>query len=336
MDSLNLITKAKKILITASSPIDPDAIGSGLALLLILEKMGKQAEFKYSFDRLGGFGFLPGADRIQIVDTFTINFSDYDLAIFLDGGDLVQFADSKIHREEFILPKETPVLNIDHHPTNSHWTPHLIWEPQASSTCEVLYKLFKGKVEFDKAIATNLYTGISADTGHFRYANTTKEVMTIAGDLLSYGVDLNNLMTQLYDTASPAVIKFSGFLTSKIEVNTKLHYSWFTVSLAQWQGAGLSLEDLKNAFNRTRDSTLRAIDGTDFTFCLSEEQPGYVGGSFRSRKAGIVDLSKLAQILGGGGHKEAAGFLVRDKTLPEAERLVHDTIKAHYSQIKVK
>ena len=335
MDSLNLIDKAQRIVIIPSSPVDGDAVGSSLALYLILKKLGKKPEINYSFDRFSSFKFLPGADAIKVIDLFKIDFSKYDLAIFLDGGDLSQFSDGKIHREPFILPTNIPVINIDHHPSNSRWAKNLVWDPSKSSVGEMIYEIFEGNVEIDKDIATNLFTAISTDTGHFRYTNTSKRVLEIAGQLLNYGVDLGNLMIRLYQTDSYKVVQFAGYLTSKIQINAKYKYSWFTVSIEEWQKDDLSLEDLKNSVGRTRDGNLRAIDGVDFVFCMSEEQPGYIGGSIRSRNPGMFDLTILAKLLGGGGHREAAGFLIRDKTVVEAEKLVHETIKKHYKEIKL-
>ena len=332
--SLKLINIAKKILIIPSSPVDGDSIGSSLALYLILKKLGKSPEINYSFDRFGWLKFLPAAENIKVKDLFTIDLTAYDLVIFPDGGDLSQFYDGKIHREQFVLPADIQTLNIDHHPTNGHWAKYMVWCPSMSSVGEMLARMFEGVIKFDKDIATNLYTAISTDTGHFRYTNTNKEVMEIAGSLLEYGVDLGSLLIKLYQTDSYNSVRFSGYLTTKIKVDKKLKYSWFTISLDEWIKKGLTLEEVKNATSRTRDSNLRAIDGTDFTFCLTEDQENYIGGSFRSRNPGLFDLSKLAMMLNGGGHKEAAGFLIRDKTIPEAEKYVREMIEKNYKEIR--
>lgn len=334
--AFNLINKSKRVAIIPSSPVDGDAVGSSLALMLILRKLGKDPEIHYSFDRFNSLKFLPGADQIRVTDLFTIDFSKFDLAIFPDGGDLGQFYDGKVHREEFVLPTGIPILNIDHHQTNGHWASHMVWDPTASSVGEMIYRMFADRAKFDKDIATNLFTAISTDTGHFRYTNTNKRVLEIAGELLDYGIDLGTLMISLYSTDSFATIKFSGYLTSKIKINDAFKYTWFTVSRDEWKKEGLSLEEMKEAVNRVRDGSLRSVDKTDFTFCLSEEEQGFISGSWRSRNPGILDLSKLAKILGGGGHKEAAGFLIRDKSMEEAEKLVHEVIKEHYRKIKLK
>ncbi len=334
--ALDLINNSKRILIVPSSPVDGDSVGSAIALFLILKKMGKKPTINYSFDRFESFKFLPGAENIEVLDLFKVDFSKYDLVIFHDGGDLSQFYDGKVHRDEFILPENTSVLNIDHHPTNSHWAQYMVWDPSMSSVGEMLTRMFSGTIDFDKDIATNLYTAISSDTGQFRYINTTREVMEIAGSLLDYGVEMGNLLIKLYQTDSYATILFSGYLTSKIKVNDTYKYAWFTISLGEWQKAGLTLEEVKNATSRTRDSNLRSIDGTDFTFCLTEEQENYVGGSWRNRNPGLFDMSIFAQTLGGGGHKEAAGFAIHDRSLDDAEKLVHETIAKHYEAAKTK
>lgn len=335
-NALNLIDKARKILIIPSHPVDGDAIGSGLALYLILKKLGKEPEIKYGFDRINFLKFLPGADKIEIVDLFDINLGNYDLAIFHDGGDLVQFYDNKKHRESYTLPEKPPILNIDHHPTNSHWTKDLVWDPRFSSVCEMIYFIFKDKVEFDKDISTNLFTGLSTDTGHFHHSNTTKRVFEMAGHLLDYGVDVPALSVKLYQSDPYQTVTFSGYLTSQIKINLEYKYAWFSVTYDEWQKKKLTMEELKNAVTRTRDSNLRSIGGTEFTFCLTEEQPGYIAGSWRSRISGLFDLTILAKIFNGGGHKEAAGFFIPDKTIAEAEKLVQDAIKSHYEEIKVK
>lgn len=335
-NALNLIDKAKKILIVPSHPVDGDAIGGGLALYLILKKLGKEPKIKYSFNRINFLKFLPGADKIEIADLFDIRLDDYDLAIFHDGGDLSQFYDGKKHRENYILPEKPPILNIDHHPTNSHWTNNLVWDPSFSSVCEMIYFIFNGKVKFDKDIATNLFTGISTDTGHFHHSNTNKRVFEAASDLMNYGIDVASLTTELYQSEPYASITFSGYITSQIQINSKYKYAWFSVPFNKWQGEKLTMEELKIAVNRTRDNNLRSVNGTEFTFCLTEEEPGYIAGSWRSRLSGLFDLTILAKVFNGGGHKEAAGFFIRDKSLAEAEKLVHAAIESHYEEIKIK
>lgn len=313
------LKEAKKILIVPSSPVDGDAVGSALALKLILEKMGKSVTINYSFEAFKRFLFLPGSEAIQVLDLWQIDFSFYDLSFFLDGGSLRQFYEETPSSEKRSLPATAETINLDHHLTNDRFCRHLVHDPGASSVCEMLFRLFVEEVNFDEAIATNLLVGLSTDTGHFRYSNTTPRVLGIAQKLLSLGASLNDLVRRLYYEKPLKVLAFVGAICAGLKLQKNERYAYFILDQVEWEGAGLSYEEMKTALAIARDDILRSMAEADFVFAINQKSPDFFNVSGRNRYDGLYDLSVLAQAQGGGGHANAASFLLKARTKAEAE-----------------
>ena len=180
---LNQVKKAKNIVIVPSFRLDADCMGSALGLKGILESQGKKPTVVFSGGNAGRFNFLKGADEIIFQDLFEFDFTPFDLAIFLDGPTIGQFYDFEKHRgQELSLPIKT--ISIDHHEADKDFADITFCDPKASSTCELIYKIFVNGEKISKEIATCLFVGISSDTGHFKHNNTTPECLKIAANLL--------------------------------------------------------------------------------------------------------------------------------------------------------
>jgi phosphoesterase RecJ-like protein len=333
---LNKIRISKNINIVPSSPVDGDALGSGLALKRILEKLGKNATINYSFEHISRFKFLPGFEFINVLDIYNLDLSKYDASIFLDGGSLVQFYDQATHPERLVLPIDNEIVNIDHHLTNEGFAGITLRRLDVSSTAEIIYDLFKDQIEFDSEIGFNLLAGISTDTGNFRYSNSTAKTLMIAADLIDRGVDLAKVALNLYYTTNEKVVKFVGYLCQKIVINRKYRYGYFTVTNKEWEGSGLGYENYREAYHKALEGNLKLIEEIDFAFNVTEKEPGNVKISFRSRESGKVDLLAIAQSLGGGGHPDACGANILNHTVENVLELVEKSVEDNYDRIIIK
>lgn len=331
-----LINSSQKIVIVPSYRIDPDAIGSALAIKHILKKIGKSSEIIYSGTNLDRLEFLPGSEDIKFQDLFTVDYAKYDLAFFLDGCDLMQFADQNIHGTEILnLPETLKIINLDHHESREKFSTIEICCPTASSTCEVVYEVFSEKVEIDKEIAECLFAAIAGDTGGFKFINTSPNTFRIAANLLETGINLPDINTYLFSTNPFKIEKLVGKMLSKATLNAKWRYAYVTISEKDWKNDGYTLEEADKATLLARDVGIRTSQEVDFVFSLRETEPGSVKGSFRSRIQGKYDFAKLANIIdaNGGGHKESAGFFIRNKTLEESLKVVQNAIKLHLKEV---
>ena len=296
---------ANKILITAHIQPDGDAIGSTLATMQILRAMNKPAQIYIDDEVRNNLKFLPCAEEIKRPEAGEK--FDADLLLILDTspdriGNVAKMTDA-------------PILNIDHHVTNKNDAGDLYLDSDAAATCEIIFKLAK---ELDAAItadiATCLYTGLSTDTGFFKFSNTRAETFKIAAELVTCGVVPNLVSEELEKRSLSEIFGMRTALNS-----LKFFYG------GRVAGMFITLEEMKQI-----DSTeafigmIRVIDGVEVAFVISEREEKVCRVSMRSKG---VDVAKIANGLGGGGHVRAAGCTLYT-TLEEAEKILVAAIGA--------
>jgi len=301
---LKYLTSGEKILLVIHKSPDGDTIASSLALYAVLKKMGKDADIVGKDEIPALFSFLPNACKIQ--NDFLQG--DYDLVIVLDCGDLkrtgfpqrfLQYAKHKRH-----------LLNIDHHPKNDlHKIANLnIVCQEASSTAEILFDFFQEiNIDFDKNLATCLLTGLYTDTGGFKHSNTSEKVLDIAGKLLSYGANLKQIAKNISVNKSVTALKLWGIALSRIWQNQQYGLCTSVITRKDLQDCRACEIDMAGIVN-----LISSIADTKIAIFFSETADGKVRASLRTEDDNI-DVSQIAKIFGGGGHKKAAGFTVEGR-----------------------
>ena len=191
MMKINIINKIKEnqsFLIMSHLHPDGDAIGSALALSKGLIKLNKDVRFVMLDEIPFDVKFL---NHKQYMVNKIENFQ-YEIIIALDSSDLGRLKD-----KEHLLTK--PIINIDHHKTNTNYGDINWVDENASATGELMYDLLKElNVELDDDIAQDLYVAIATDTGNFIYSNTTMNTHFIVADLMKYGIDVPKISRNLY------------------------------------------------------------------------------------------------------------------------------------------
>jgi phosphoesterase RecJ-like protein len=297
------IKAANKILVTAHVIPDGDAIGSTLAVMQMLRAMGKTAQIFIDDTVRKNLHILPHFEEIRRPvegEKF-----DADLLLVLDTspdrlGNVRKMTDA-------------PILNIDHHVTNKGDEGELYVEPEAAATCEIVFKLAKElDAEITPDIATCLYTGIATDTGFFQFSNTRAQTLHTAAELITCGVKPNFISEELEKRSAAEVQGMRVALNSM-----KIFYD------GKVAGMFLDLETMKK-FDSTEGfiDLIRVIDGVDVAFIISEREKNFCRVSMRSKG---VDVSKIANSLGGGGHIRAAGCTLKT-TLADAEKILVEAI----------
>ncbi len=297
---LDTIKNSKKIILSLHVSPDPDSTGSNLALYHLLKGMGKDVEI-LSFDKHPErLTFLPGFSEIKNEGLARKDLSNIDLYIALDSGAL-----SQISRIPVDFPETLTIIDIDHHYTNPKYGKINLIDGKIGSCGELLFNLFKQwGVEITQDIANCLFTAIAGDTGMFRYANAvTAQTFSIGADLLQKGASMEQITFNLFQRVPFPAMKFWGFALSRMELVKTKKYSFV------W--CALSYEDLQkfpdvDSTSGASDMFFSVAEGTDFGILLTERDKGMVRGSARSRTG--IDVGELTGILGGGGHKAAAGF----------------------------
>ena len=286
-----LIERATSVAVVAHERPDGDAIGSLIALTLSLQNAGKQVTSILADGVPNRFRFLPGSDGVQR------NFpTDCNLLIALDC--------SSVERTGFEvedLPRCVDI-NVDHHPTNTHYGVVNVVDPRAAATAEILFDLADPLgLEIDSNVATNLLTGLVTDTIGFRTTNVTPKVLHLAARLVELGAPLAEIYECALNRRSVIAARYWGRGLSRLEQADGL--VWTSLTLEDRQHVGYSGKDDADLIN-----LLSTIDGAEVTVIFVEQPEGAVKVSWRSRVG--LNIAPLAEAFGGGGHHQAAGAMI--------------------------
>ncbi|MBK9293327.1 MAG: bifunctional oligoribonuclease/PAP phosphatase NrnA [Oligoflexia bacterium] len=300
-----LIANNKKFVICGHQGPDGDVIGSTLAMSLGLKKLGKKV---LPFNQDGcpkSLMFLPQSNLIK--NDLTDEFTDAVL-VTVDSGDLLRIG-KKISKAKF---KE--IINVDHHKSNTRFGTHNFIDIKAGSTGQVVVELLQACRGFKltKDIAQNVFCTLSTDTGSFRYSNSTPEVFNLASVLVKAGAKPDVISQALYETYSQKRL----FLLQKVLQSLRFEYDGrlakMYLTLSDLKECGASLDDSEEFINFPR-----GVSGVKVVALFKENSPKQWKLSLRSRDN--VDVLKIAQEFGGGGHKLAAGCTI-NLSLDEAEK----------------
>ena len=301
------IRAARRVAISCHLRPDADAVGSGLALCLMLRRLGLQADF-INVDRAPSpIDRLPG---YSLVRHGQIHPQPYDLVVLIEGGSEERNGQKRLEEYDRLL--------IDHHLPSGDDRPSLAWVvPEAAAVGELVYDLvLELGVEFDRDIAFNLYAAIAADTGSFKYSNTTARSLAVAADLARRGgfppFEVSNL---LFNSNPPEKILMLTRVLSTLE--TALDGREAMILFRRDFLDRLSLKEIE-----TEDivAVARSIDGVQVLLFFKELEADYYRVSVRSR--GDFSARRVAQAFGGDGHHHAAGFFYRGPLAAAREEVV--------------
>lgn len=308
-DIAKVILEGNKIGLTFHVSPDGDAIGSTLGLLNGLRELGKDV---YVISREvipDNLSFLPLGEEINGNTTEPIEGTD--LVIVLDCGNVERIC---ANLEGF----KGKIINIDHHKTNDFYGHLNHVEEKSAATAEIIYILlnelgFKFK-EYDEVlvkIGTCVYTSIVTDTGSFRHSNVTERTHKIAGELIGVGVNNTNIYNNLFDNKPYEKVKLMGEALSSLKLHLNNKVSFIKLPKELLESLGLANVDTSDII-----SIALGIKGVEVAVIIKEVEDG-IKGSLRSKND--FDVSKVAEVLGGGGHTKASGFKLENISLEDAE-----------------
>jgi phosphoesterase RecJ-like protein len=208
-----------------------------------------------------------------------------------------------------------PVVNIDHHASNTRFGTVNWVEADASSTSELVFLLLqRANRPLTPLICSLLYAGILTDTVGFTLATSRERTFRVAADLVAHGADVAWIGTQIYRSRSPGEFRLlqTVYANTRLAADNRIGYS--TASYEEIVGAGCSAADIDEQV-----SIPRLLGGTQIAILLSEGNPGKTRVNLRGESG--LNVLELARSLGGGGHADAAGVIL-DLKLAEAVPLV--------------
>jgi phosphoesterase RecJ-like protein len=299
---LKFLKRHSFLVLTTHEGADADGLGAELVFAQICRELGKKVRIFNTAPLAEHYGFMDPHNEIEVWDPSLAGEIPKNTAlVILDTADEYNIGKVK----EFVT-QALEVFVIDHHEPNqfSSWDGYI--DSAASSTCELVIEIANAAgVVLNQASAAAAYAGIIYDTGSFAYSKTTARTFRAALSLVEAGVDPYSIYHELYETASTAALLLQQRVLSTLELHNGGRVAVQVLRKRDLEASQASVEDAENFINiplRSRDVMVSVL--------VKENREGQVRCSLRSK--GKVNVSKIAQSFGGGGHVSAAGF--RSKT----------------------
>jgi phosphoesterase RecJ-like protein len=300
---IEALHKANNVLLVSHVFPDGDALGSQLALAEILESSGKEP-YCYCQEPVSAiYEFLPGSEKIK---NELPGITQFDAAVAVDCGDrfrLGQAMDTLLQIHPFIV--------IDHHAGHREFGDIGWVEADRSSTAEMIFDLalaLNADVTYNAAYC--LYTAIVSDSGSFKYDSTSAYTFQVASHLLNRGVVPSEVAGKLFDNYSANRLRLLEKVLGSLELYANGQIAIISATSEMFEASGAKREDTEEFINLPR--ALRSVKVAAF---LRDTPEGFIKVSLRAK--GECDVSQVALKYGGGGHRNAAGYSVKDKTMAE-------------------
>lgn len=287
---------AKTILIAGHLRPDGDCVGAAAAAYLYLKKIYPEAQISAYVEKVPEvYRFLDPEHSIFVEK---LPEGPVDLFLSLDSS-----TKDRLGEAERLFDTAGRTACIDHHVSNLGYARENFVEAGSSSACEVLYGLMEEEL-IDTRIAEAIYIGIIMDTGVFRYSNTSKKTMEIAGSLMEKGVLFWKYIDECFYQRTYTQTQLLGrtLLTSMRLMEGRVIVATVTRRMLEFYGA--QTEDIEGIIDQ-----LRVTKGVEVALLLQEIDDQQYKVSMRSNT--FVDVSKIAVYFGGGGHVKAAGCTMR-------------------------
>lgn len=290
---VELIENKDRFAITTHVRPDGDGVGSSLGLCWLLKSLGKEAEVIVRDDIPPSYRQLPGADEIRRVSVID---RDYDAIFVIEC--------SNIDRPGIEKLEDQFVVNIDHHATCENFGTINWIDATASAVGEMIYNLCKaigGRVS--KEIAECVYMALVTDTGSFHFPNTTERTLKVASELVKVGVQPSRISEAVYNSYSWSRVALLQrvLATARRDSTGRVALMRQTLEMVEETGA---VDGDNNGFVNM-PLVAKEIVGAVY---MREVQPGTYRVSLRSK--GPINVARVAESFGGGGHKNAAGFRI--------------------------
>lgn len=278
---------------------DGDALGGMLALHLALSELGARSVPTWGDDPQsvpGAYTDLPGVGDVVAPGELP---GDIDLLVTLDAA-----SEERLGSVAELLDTDVPTIVIDHHPTNTGFGDVRLVAPSAAASVTVVEELIRRLgVRVGPEIATCLYVGLVTDTGRFQHANTDRAAMELGGRLLEAGAPHEELGRRLFETRSLGELRVLGAALARVGLVEDVALAHTHVTADELSEHGVEDDELEGLVD-----LVRGIDAAEVAMVVREAWDGW-RVSLRSK--GAVDVGALAESLGGGGHRQAAGFTTR-------------------------
>ncbi len=327
--ALELINKSTNCLLSGHIRPDGDSCGSMMAMTYALKKLGKKANpillsplakwYEFLFDGLEVP--LLGND-ITVEELEAGRFDDCDLVIIVDTNSYVQLPGLA----DWLKKTDKPILVMDHHKTSDGIGDVELVDTEAAAVGEIIFDLFThAGWEIDKKIAEAIFVAIATDTGWFKFSNVEPNTYRDAATLIEKGAEPTNLFRRMYQNYTMQRIRLTTAMMETMELHFDGRMAIQHIMRSDFDKTGATGTDTENLIQECQ-----RIDTVEAAALLVELSDGNFRTSLRSKSK--IDVRKIAQKYGGGGHAMASGVTL-DGPLENAKKLILDGIEEQLKQI---
>ncbi len=299
--AINYIKENDNYLILMHASPDGDTIGTACGLCGIIKRLGKKAAVACADEIPAMYaGLTNGIDNpdFEVKNIIAADVADVKLL-----GGLKTYA-GKIN------------LCIDHHMSNTGYADITYVDAESAAAAEILYDIAELLgVKIDKYIAECIYTGISTDTGCFKFSNTTARTHYIAAEMLQAGIDVGEINRRLFETKKKSAVELERLVTNTLEYYCGGKVAVITVLRSMYEQTGTSDDDIEGI-----SAFPRQIEGVLVGITLKESDEGGFKASVRTHPP--IDAAEICKSFGGGGHLRAAGCRIKSSEADAKAALV--------------
>lgn len=302
---VELIENKQNFAITTHIKPDGDGVGSSLGLCWLLRSLGKSAEVVVRGDIPLAYQSLPGADQVRDVERID---NDYDAIFVIECSDL--------QRPGIAGLEDQFTVNIDHHATSEHFGTVNWIDSTASAVGEMIYNLVKaigGRVT--REIAECVYMALVTDTGSFHFSNTTDRTLKVASELIKAGAKPAEISEAVYNNYPWSRIELMRQVMSTVKRDESGKVASLRQTLKMREEAG-AVDGDNNGFVNI------PLAARDILACVYMREVGENAYRVSLRSKGDINVAKVAERWGGGGHRNAAGLRIEGAWNEKEEELV--------------
>jgi len=311
---LDALRDTRSVCVVGHVRPDGDCVGSQLGLALALENAGKTVTVWNQDPVPDKLRFLDPAGRI----TRPRAGQQFDAVIATDCASYDRLGAVGEH-----IQRRGVLLNIDHHASNTRYGDVNWVSPREASTGELIYDLCQwAGWKITQPIADCLFAAISTDTGSFQYSNVVPETLHTAAELIERGADLGHICEEIYQSYPLTRVRLLQHVYSTFRLTHDNRTAYFWLKKKDYARTRASVEESEGLIDH-----IRAIEGVVVAVVFEEIEPELTRISLRS-KSDSINVSEIAGLFGGGGHKAAAGARIPGRPLSTQRRLLTAVRKA--------
>ena len=300
---LEQVNAARTIALLPHVRADGDSIGSCHAMAELLRELHKEPVILLEEEPLSRFSYLPLSYRVYGGEP-----EEFDLVIAIDCAD-----SDRLGKRAALFRGRTAC--IDHHATGVPMGEVSYVDPHAAAAAELIYLFAEEAGVMNLSAAAGIYTGLSTDSGSFRYSNTTPRTLRIAARLIELGLDTAEINRRLYEEVTLGSLRFQAECVEQMQLFSEGKIAVTVLTLERAAKLGLTPDDTEGG-----GSLMLSIRGVCAGAFFHEREPGSYKVSLRANR--LVDVAQIAAAHGGGGHLRASGYTAAGPLQEEMQTLV--------------